>query len=345
MLVRACVRDATQLACRTRVLTRHGSSMPYRTLPSLSRRSSPLLLHQQTLSTLPPPGSGISGRTMAAGMAFAAFTGIGIGLLLPTSWVTSGDGGGDGVDAAKSSHPSMDASREDSQVVHENVRDIAEDIPRPAIIVDATRAEVEARYEFHSCIASGGSATVWRATERATGHKVAIKVVDKKLLLDAFLNMEVASLVRCHGHPNITQLLAAYDIAADDVSPDGEWHLVMELAEGGELFERLLNHGAYTEKVTSQLLGQVRAHPPCSVWVLVAHLDRASTAPPTALRQRFDLALRLHPTASECPRLHSRAIPPVAGVQVARAIYHLHSCGICHRDIKPENVVLMSNDP
>ena len=31
----------------------------------------------------------------------------------------------------------------------------------------------------------------------------------------------------------------------------------MELAEGGELFERLLQHGAYTEKLASQLLRQV----------------------------------------------------------------------------------------
>ena len=29
-------------------------------------------------------------------------------------------------------------------------------------------------------------------------------------------------------------------VPANDVGPDGEWHLVMELAEGGELFERLL---------------------------------------------------------------------------------------------------------
>ena len=37
----------------------------------------------------------------------------------------------------------------------------------------------------------------------------------------------------------------------------------MELAEGGELFERLLQHGAYTEKLASQLLRQVAraAHP------------------------------------------------------------------------------------
>ena len=67
---------------------------------------------------------------------------------------------------------------------------------------------------------------------------------DKRLLLEPFLNMEVASLVRCHGHPHIMQLLAVYDVPANDVGPDGEWHLVMELAEGGELFERLLNHGA-----------------------------------------------------------------------------------------------------
>ena len=30
--------------------------------------------------------------------------------------------------------------------------------------------------------------------------------------------------------------------------------------------------------------------------------------------------------------------------QIARAVYHLHSCGVCHRDIKPENVVLMASE-
>jgi len=217
------------------------------------------------------------GNPYLVGMGALA-AGIGIGVAVPTQWFQAKE------ERSLALLPDKTTRREDS-AVYEDVREIAEDIPRPAIIVDATRQEVEARYEFHSCLASGGSATVWRATELGTGRAVAIKVVDKKLLQEAFLNMEVASLRRCAGHPNIMQLLAAYDVCGDAVCPDGEWHLVMELAEGGELFERLLTHGAYTEKVASQLLRQV-----------------------------------------------------------ARGIYHLHSCGIVHRDIKPENVVLMSKD-
>jgi serine/threonine protein kinase len=216
----------------------------------------------------------LQGSAVVAG-ALAA--GIAIGIAVPTQWFQSK------TDEVRRN--SVKPSQRENSAVYEDVREIAEDIPRPAIIVDATRGDVEAMYEFHSCLASGGSATVWRATELATGRPVAIKVVDKKLLQEAFLNMEVASLRRCAGHPNIMQLLAAYDVRGDAVCPDGEWHLVMELAEGGELFERLLAHGAYSEKVASQLLRQV-----------------------------------------------------------ARAIYHLHSCGIVHRDIKPENIVLMSKD-
>ena len=82
--------------------------------------------------------------------------------------------------------------------------------------------------------------------------------MDKKRLLPAFLNMEIASLSRCAGHPHIVQLLRAFEVRADASNQEGEWHLVMELAEGGELFERLLNHGAYSEKVASQLLRQAR---------------------------------------------------------------------------------------
>ena len=217
----------------------------------------------------------ISRATMLAGMSAAAAAGIGIGLVIPTVWIHRDD---DRPDDSES--PRHVSNRADSALP---AGDIAEDIPRPAMIQDATREEMERLYEFHSCLASGATATVWRATCKATGKSVAVKVVDKKLLQAAFLNMEVASLRRCAGHPNIMQLLAAYDVEGDEVSPEGEWHLVMELAEGGELFERLLTHGAYSEKVASQLLRQI-----------------------------------------------------------ARAIYHMHSCGIVHRDIKPENVVLVS---
>ena len=141
--------------------------------------------------------------------------------------------------------------------MYEDVEDIADEIERPAMIRDASRSEVEALYEFQSLMASGGSAAVWRAVERATGRAVAIKVIDKKLLLPSLLNMEVYAMQRCSGHPNIAALLAAFDLPPDEASPDGEWHLVMELAEGGELFERLLQHGAYTEKVASDLLKQI----------------------------------------------------------------------------------------
>ena len=43
----------------------------------------------------------------------------------------------------------------------------------------------------------------------------------------------VGSMQRCAGHPNIVQLLAAYELEPDEANPNGEWHLVMELAEGG----------------------------------------------------------------------------------------------------------------
>lgn len=269
-----------QLAAR--LVRRHH---PPPLLPHIGRR----LLSSQI-------GRGVSVPAMAAGMVGAAAGGIGIGVLMPTDWLAPKKKK-DATQQPSQLPPessSADGSYSEDGVVHENVRDIAEDIPRPAIIQDATRAEVEALYDFHTCIASGGSATVWRATEIATGRTVAIKVVDKRLLLTPFLNMEVASLVRCTSHPHVIQLYAAFDVVPDDVSPEGEWHLVMELAEGGEvraprevaaarvlplpsppslphpsptharlpppapqLFERLLEHGAYTEKVASQLLRQV----------------------------------------------------------------------------------------
>ena len=107
------------------------------------------------LSTAPEQAArGVSVPMMAAGMLVAAGGGIGIGMVMPAHWLDfSGEGAEEKAEAAPSASAAAD---DDSAVVHENVRDIAEDIPRPAIIVDATRAQVESLYEFHSCIASSG---------------------------------------------------------------------------------------------------------------------------------------------------------------------------------------------
>jgi serine/threonine protein kinase len=217
---------------------------------------------------------------MAAGMASAAVLGIGIGAMIPAGGRDSRTGPTGAADP-----PLVGKVDGRTLTVYENVHDVAAEITRPGMIQDVTRGDVEALYEFQTCLASGGSGTVWRAVERATGRAVAIKVIDKKLLLPSLLNMEVYAMQRCAGHPNIVELLAAFDLGPDTVNPDGEWHLVMELASGGELFARLVEHGAYSEKVAAQVIAQVAA-----------------------------------------------------------AVYHMHSCGVCHRDIKPENVVLMSGD-
>ena len=252
------------------------ASAPSMLLPQLSGLTGRTLCSSAPRGSPPTVGVG----TFAVGMAAAALVGLGIGAMIPTGSKDAPSVPAEHAEAVTEGQPSGR-----TLTVYENVQDVAEEISRPGIIQDVERADVEALYEFQTCLASGGSGTVWRAVERSTGRAVAIKVIDKKLLLPSLLNMEVYAMLRCAGHPNIVELLAAYDVSADAVNPDGEWHLVMELASGGELFARLVEHGAYSEKVAAQVVAQV-----------------------------------------------------------ASAVYHMHSCGVCHRDIKPENVVLMSKD-
>ena len=217
----------------------------------LGLRYSARLLRRE-LAAHAGPGGGIGLKTAVAGMVGTAGLGIGIGLLLPSFVVGDGD-----KSESKDSQPQGRPHDRRKSTVYESASVIAEEIERPAMVQDATRAEVETLYEFKSCLASGGTGSVWRAVDRRTGEAVAIKVIDKKKLNPALFNMEVFAMQRCSGHPHIVQLLAAFDVPPSVAQPNGEWHVVMELAEGGELFERLLRHGAYTELVASEIARQI----------------------------------------------------------------------------------------
>ena len=62
---------------------------------------------------------------------------------------------------------------------------------------------------------------------------------------------------RCGRHPNVVALLDVLWIAPDSQQTHGEAALVMEVAAGGGLFERLVEEGAYSEEYAAKILRQI----------------------------------------------------------------------------------------
>ena len=86
------------------------------------------------------------------------------------------------------------------------------------------------------------------ATDRATRERLACKSIPKRRLRTAVdvadVRREVAIMASLPDHPALVRLRAAYE-DADAV------HLVMELCDGGELFDRIVARGRYTERAAA----------------------------------------------------------------------------------------------
>uniref|UniRef100_A0A8C8Z647 Pregnancy up-regulated nonubiquitous CaM kinase n=1 Tax=Prolemur simus TaxID=1328070 RepID=A0A8C8Z647_PROSS len=111
--------------------------------------------------------------------------------------------------------------------------------------------DISSVYEIREKLGSGAFSEVVLAQERGSAHLVALKCIPKKALRgkEALVENEIAVLRRV-SHPNI--------VALEDVheSPS-HLYLAMELVTGGELFDRIMERGSYTEKDASHLVGQV----------------------------------------------------------------------------------------
>jgi len=113
-------------------------------------------------------------------------------------------------------------------------------------------ADIEKIYELRSGLGRGAFSVVLLGVNKATGGHYAVKVINKKDLgkdYEKNLKMEVDILKKVN-HPNIIALKELFD------TPD-KLYLVMELVTGGELFDKIVEKGSYTESEASQLVRKI----------------------------------------------------------------------------------------
>jgi len=112
--------------------------------------------------------------------------------------------------------------------------------------------DIEKIYELKHELGRGAFSIVYLATYRSTGQQYAVKVINKKDLgkdYEKNLKMEVDILKKVN-HANIIALKELFD------TPD-KLYLVMELVTGGELFDKIVEKGSYTEKEASELVRKI----------------------------------------------------------------------------------------
>nr|QCQ29250.1 calcium-dependent protein kinase [Camellia fraterna] len=107
--------------------------------------------------------------------------------------------------------------------------------------------------EFYSLgkkLGQGQFGTTFYCLEKATGKEFACKSIAKRKLLTEEdvedVRREIQIMHHLAGHPNVISINGAYEDAV-------AVHVVMELCAGGELFDRIIQRGHYTERKAAEL--------------------------------------------------------------------------------------------
>ncbi|XP_018578858.1 calcium/calmodulin-dependent protein kinase type 1 [Anoplophora glabripennis] len=111
---------------------------------------------------------------------------------------------------------------------------------------------LEDKYYLKELLGTGAFSVVRLAeSKERSGMMYAVKIIDKKALKgkEDSLENEIKVLRRLK-HPNIVQLLETFE-------DKSKVYLIMELVTGGELFDRIVEKGSYTEKDAADLIRQV----------------------------------------------------------------------------------------
>ncbi|KAL8095419.1 hypothetical protein AgCh_036757 [Apium graveolens] len=116
------------------------------------------------------------------------------------------------------------------------------------VLENPTGHEIEQTYELGNELGRGEFGVTYVCTDKSTGEVYACKSISKKKLRTRVDVEDVRREVEIMKHlPKHTNIVSLKDTYEDDKAV----HLVMELCEGGELFDRIVARGHYTERAAA----------------------------------------------------------------------------------------------
>ncbi|KAK6247753.1 hypothetical protein QUC31_019318 [Theobroma cacao] len=119
------------------------------------------------------------------------------------------------------------------------------------VLKEPTGHDISAQYDLGRELGRGEFGVTYLCTDVSSGDKFACKLISKKKLRTAVdiedVRREVQIMKHLPKHPNIVSLKDTYE-------DDDAVHIVMELCEGGELFDRIVARGHYTERAAAGVM-------------------------------------------------------------------------------------------
>jgi len=125
------------------------------------------------------------------------------------------------------------------------------------------------RVDWKTVLGEGAYGSVHPARVANTGEKVALKKISKRYTDTSSFRRETDALLRIYsngGHPSVTGLRDMYE-------DYDHYYLVMDLVSGGEMFDHLIEFGAYSEADAARLMREVASALAFLHGVGVSHAD------------------------------------------------------------------------
>jgi calcium-dependent protein kinase len=122
---------------------------------------------------------------------------------------------------------------------------------RPASVLPYKTANVRDHYRIGKKLGQGQFGTTYHCVGKADGAEYACKSIPKRKLLcredyeDVYREIQI--MHHLSEHPNVVRIRGAYEDALFV-------HIVMELCAGGELFDRIVAKGHYSERAAANLI-------------------------------------------------------------------------------------------